>query len=362
MNSPSDNSAVDAVIMFADVMNSVYISSVLGIEMYDDFITAFQQSALNVIQEYALRVPEEYSEKLEYYVRGDEAFNILYGPDPSFNIDNTLALAFNLSREWMLSPGNRQRILNDQEPFEIGVGIHSGKVMVRNHPSARFSIKHGASNAEGYAINLAKRIESTSREGVSSKIMVSRNFHDAYLSVNPKTKCVFSEGKTVNLKGMLTSTQVFEIDVMSSFDLRESSVLKTVKREDLEVFEKLSAIKPGDFWLKVMLVNHYKRADPQKAVNLCQEMIAKNPNFLFAYVTAGWIYQNMGRYSEAVKYYLRLEELASNPHEAYYFLSECFFQMGNLQKAKEYVERSLFLQPAINNYKIQLEKITAAEQ
>src|SRR5947199_209817 len=78
------------------------------------------------------------------------------------NISQLLALAITLKCGWLGTPLNANRVQGGAPSAELAAGIHIGSVW------AKFT--GGTYKRRGFAINVAKRIESASREGQHFRI------------------------------------------------------------------------------------------------------------------------------------------------------------------------------------------------
>ena len=96
------------------------------------------------------------------------------------------------------------RMRDSKIPSDLGIGIHTGQVIVRTRLSPE-----GRPRAEGYAINLAKRIEGLSRQGENLKIMISSEIRT--LLKQFKIDIELSERSTQQFKGILNPVHVYEI-------------------------------------------------------------------------------------------------------------------------------------------------------
>lgn len=155
----------EAVIVFADIVGCSQISDALGLREYADFIHELHETARAtaefVFGAYHYAVNTDY----ELSIRGDEACVILHR-SPAEDIQRALTFAVNLQLLWLASRYNRQRLAKMASPVELGIGIHAGTVYIDK-------FQHDHPTSEGYSINVAKRIEGHTRDGVASKIMIS---------------------------------------------------------------------------------------------------------------------------------------------------------------------------------------------
>ena len=144
-----------AVILFADLMNSSLFSDTLGLYEYDDFVDKYQltmQKAAQLV--FSLRDVSQEDGTIEISIRGDEACIILYSGNIEEDILTAILLACCMKVMWLQSSFNLGRLGDGKIASDIGIGIHTGKVIIR----PRLARANDA-RAEGYAINLAKRIE-----------------------------------------------------------------------------------------------------------------------------------------------------------------------------------------------------------
>lgn len=178
-----------AAILFADLVGSARLSDVMPPSDYDRIVTAFQQTSVNVAREGINSLNERGIPDRDVDIRGDQLVFIAVVPEASKTNPNAakssqvvarevLKLAINLGIRWFLSKENQTRIDDGATPFQIGVGIHFGPVVYRDHsrfPSGAPDFRK-VKTPEGFAINFGKRVESMSRFGHSSGIALSQSF------------------------------------------------------------------------------------------------------------------------------------------------------------------------------------------
>ena len=113
-------------------------------------------------------------------------------------------LASYMKSLWFQSSFNIRRVSEAKIASDIAIGIHTGKVIVRSRVSEKMAPK-----PEGYAINLAKRIEGLSRKGDHTKMMIS----DAVriLLKQYRIDLEISGRITKQFRGILYPTHVYEI-------------------------------------------------------------------------------------------------------------------------------------------------------
>jgi class 3 adenylate cyclase len=113
-------------------------------------------------------------------------------------------LASYMKSLWFQSAFNIKRVAEAKIASEIAVGIHTGKIILRSRVSPDMPPK-----PEGYAINLAKRIEGLSRQGMASKMMISNEVR--ILMKQFDIAIEISSKMTRQFKGILYPIHVYEI-------------------------------------------------------------------------------------------------------------------------------------------------------
>ena len=106
-----------------------------------------------------------------------------------------------------LSEENRDRIKDNLLPTEIAVGIHAGRALINNDGTAA----EPEYRPEGYAINLAKRIESESRKGKFTHILLSEAARGRLHTLTDEPTYDFDKPFPIEPKGISSRMDVFEI-------------------------------------------------------------------------------------------------------------------------------------------------------
>ncbi|MFH1980476.1 MAG: hypothetical protein ABIL58_01400 [Pseudomonadota bacterium] len=192
-----------AVILFADIIHSSVFSDTLGLYEYDEFLEEFQITMYDA-KERVFELSRVAEKDITFDVRGDETCAILYSDDTRKNLYTALMLASYMKSLWFQSSFNIKRVAEAKIASEIAVGVHTGKIILRSRVSPDMPPK-----PEGYAINLAKRIEGLSRQGMASKMMISNEVRILLKQFNIN---IDLSGKiTRQFKGILYPIHVYEI-------------------------------------------------------------------------------------------------------------------------------------------------------
>lgn len=196
-----------ALILFADVIDSSKYSATLGYIEYAKQLTKLQSLFKSLGEVYF--PPLELEKRIEGYshvdARGDEGTIFCYLPDN--DPDELIFRAIQFSYELKA----RIELIDSDSPkaMKVGVGIHYDKVALvptlhkfQDSKMPRSIIE----SLQGFNINYAKRVESCSRSGRFSKIMLSKKAA-SYLDGYP---VVFTK-QIANLKGIDPSEEIFEV-------------------------------------------------------------------------------------------------------------------------------------------------------
>jgi len=202
------------VVLFADIVGCSEISNNKGLTKYNEFVSSFQKIFDEVC---------EYHKKHRYYdgqlllfengARGDEGCAKIIssknnGDELPRDVDIAIKIAFDLKRKWLIETDNSTRINNGLLPVDLGIGIHAGKVYVNKIKSKDGKYLY---RPEGYAINLAKRVESASREGNFTHILLSEAARGQLYNLKDEPTYFFNTPFPINPKGFSKGIKVYEV-------------------------------------------------------------------------------------------------------------------------------------------------------
>ncbi len=205
-STPEISEVGDALILFADVIDSSKYSATLGYIEYAKQLHKLQVLFKSLGQVYFPPLTQE--ERVLYYsqvdARGDEGTIFYYNPDES--PDDLIYKAIQFSYELKA----RIELLDNDSPkaMKVGIGIHFGKVAIIPEiiTDEKGTPRSVIDALQGFSINYAKRIESCSRAGKYSKIILSKKAASC-LDGDP---IVFTK-QLSDLKGIERSEEVFVV-------------------------------------------------------------------------------------------------------------------------------------------------------
>lgn len=329
--------SIDAVILFGDIVASATISEYSSEEDYDDFISEFQTLALSVIDDNLQKhgVDAEDQHFCEYSVRGDETVLLLYTKRPERDINMALDVAIELKRKVFLSRFNRNR--QGRSFFDVGIGIHYGRVVLKQHPSATGARRNF--NAEGYSINLTKRIEAYSRKGTFSKIMLSKRFAD--LVTRPM---VLSKREDVTLTGIYGAFPIHELQVCGNYG--EPEYFPQIAREDIDYYVAALENSPYDIWLSLMVARHYFDEEEYPTAEKYYMAITQSlPDFAVGHRYLGRNFYRQNKFREARQALERACELDPLSSKAHNFLAVTLRRLNEYSLALEHHENATKFEP-----------------
>ena len=170
------SNTVDALLVFADIIDSSKFSSVLGFVEYAKRLTEFRH-IFNTLGERYFPLPKDKTlDFSQVDARGDEGtvFCIARGKKEKRElIFRAIEFLYHLKGHLYLGFDSSEKA-KPESPIrmELGAGIHCGTVAFATGITEdnRSEIAH----IDGFAINKAKRVESASRAGNFSKILLSK--------------------------------------------------------------------------------------------------------------------------------------------------------------------------------------------
>lgn len=329
---PDFSHSTEAVILFADIIGASTISEHTSQEDYDGFICEFQKIALEVVQQNLGRYQFTPEDKAfcEYSVRGDELVVILYTHDQARDLRAATSIAIGLKRQCFLSSFNRNR--RGKSFYNVGIGIHVGSVVLKRHPSIRGSDR--TFNAEGYSINLTKRIEGYSRNGRISKIIMSKRVRDI---APPSLK--LSEPIDASLAGIYGSYALYEL--VAYGDIEDPESIPSVDPADVDYH--VEALENGtyDLWLSLMLARYYyDEEEYATADKYYQETTEIYQSFAIGHMFLGRSRYRQYKLLEAKTALERACELDPLSSKAHHFRAVTLRRLDNYKDALENHERA----------------------
>lgn len=256
------------VTLFADIVGCSEMSNHKSLEEYCKFVNDFQHCFNTVCNHYR---KEEYKEHefpfFKWNARGDEGCLMIFvsmGDDSlARDIDTAINIALDLKRMWLFTKDNITRIKQDRLlPVDIGIGINAGKVYVDKVENEY--------QPEGYSINLAKRIESASRDGKFTHILISESARGLLYSLKDESTYRFDRPFAIQPRGISREIKVFEIkhhflptdwqDIPSEVSI----IYKKLEDEMIDIIKTGYESNPTNLWLAeeyllLDMINSYKK-------------------------------------------------------------------------------------------------------
>jgi len=266
----------DALLVFADVVDSSKFSAVLEFEEYANRVLEFQQCFKAIGARYFPRPADKTNGYVHIDARGDEGtvFVVDASVDPAELVLRAVEFLIHLKGYLKLTSSSANRVAAPSH-IGVGAGVHFGRVAYAVESSSPSEI----ARIEGFEINYAKRIESSSRSGQCSKIMLSRKSH-SLLEGAP----LMFDRMVVPLKGIEDSAEVYE--VRSGLFAVQLAPNDDAREEELvaKVHELASGVRAIDErWLKSLaisvldgLVRKYQLPDRQAELSDLQQKLAWN--------------------------------------------------------------------------------------
>jgi tetratricopeptide (TPR) repeat protein len=374
----------EAVILFADLINSSELANIWTLSEYDDYVKSFQKELGEVVKQFIQSKTNYKSEIcpfLEAEIRGDEICLKLYRAIKNKTEDQTkeqtedqakeqlnilkedvksaLQIAIQMKRKWLLCPKNEERIREGRPIFDIGIGINQGPILLGKH--YRFSSQESEpslqeingllsivekNTPEGYSINVAKRIETHSRELRFSQILVS---HNVFNLVDPDFRVAFRRADVGPFKGISQVIPVYEAIGIGHFD--DKAFEPGFDEKELDIYESVVKNNPDMVWLLLDLGHHYfDKEKYEKSAEKYQQVINIISDFAPAHLYLGRCLFRSYRYEEAISSLERALQLNELSPRANNFLAVCFRRLAYKYKFesregwKEYYRKALELQ------------------
>lgn len=270
--------AINTGILFVDLENSVQLSEVMSPKQYNTIIDSFQHCMSNTVEMLKKEkfVGGDFFPIGDYAIAGDQLVIFFFEPTDvetntkltegsdflpkeeirslEENLEHTqskillglLLAAINLKSDWLIQDHNLVRIQQGKEPIEICIGIHIGKALY----TMRYD---GESRVEGFDINFAKRVETFSRKGRYSRIMISEATYKHVCNAtigewNLSERFFFKQHVAVpgELKGIQSSCKLYEL-------MYRHAGLKPLEKNIKSAYTQLFSMNPTNLWAYYLL-------------------------------------------------------------------------------------------------------------
>lgn len=359
---------INATIMFVDLMNSVSLSSSMTFHEYDKMIDDFQMTMNDELNQ-----EREQLEVTECHIGGDQLCVFFYDPSEvdvnrrvlgrrekdetcdapeaervsinqvreRFAFD-ALRLAIRIKNRWITHPMNIERIVKFQPYLDLGIGINSGKVILRERHDGKVRI-------EGFAINLAKRVEGFARSGHYSRIMASKGFYDlirnqVFMHMMLKQRLFFARHvpEPGILKGLPQNTSVYELKFFHR--LRGLNI----GEESVAAYERSFLADPTNLWFYTLLIEYYlyREKDYEKSRHIAETALNCNPANEKIYFDLANVSEKMGDADRAREYCRLALRLNHELDLAYEVLADLEpNDKGGLEKRVELCTKALAVAP-----------------
>jgi class 3 adenylate cyclase len=340
--------------LFADLMSSTEMAKIFTLQEYDQMIVDYQTTMYEVATDHLRQfgyagngVDSEWS------IVGDELRVFLYSGAHRFDVRNALLIALKIKLGWLVSAFNQKILKEGRLVSRIGVGINCGKVIRDIRPWRQ---KQGLAqpNVEGYAINLTKRIESSTRNGQGYQVMVGDSFWRMCGNGNP-LNVEFSRPQTHAFKGLGQNITIYE--VIAFIDHEIVSTMPPSMHQDLVQKMEYAVSQPmPEQWTFYTLIRHYisemltgrSESAEAKAIRLAREALDTLEYKRPMYNVLGWLHtysKNFRDLDLAFKYFHNSLELNPQDSKALLHLARIAEMMGRTDLSRRTYEEILIYDP-----------------
>ena len=258
---------------------------------------------------------------------GDELAVFMHTNWPWDDIYQLVCLAITIKCAWLGCPLNAQRLADGMGTAELAAGIHYGKVWA--HRAERGFAK------QGFAINVAKRVESASREGDRFRVFVS---DPAYKLINRRMRnLIFGPRRLAAMKGVVVPIGVHEL--IESF----VGVRRRLAPEFHGDFERVAgealAANTFDLWihscLQVWSEERHGGRVTDVAFDQCKALLKTDPRNPVALYYAAQAARERDDPETALLYLEDLTRHWPSLADGWLELARCYRHRGDLARARQ---------------------------
>ena len=248
--------------------------------------------------------------------------------DVAEDIIRAICLAHSLKILWYISRSNLKRIKEGRKVFDLGIGINTGWVINEYRPFRKELRRYVRRSKvfEGLPISLAKRIESFSRDGKYSKIMIG---HETMSAMNELYHDYEFDYKGMQkFKGLSQPVPIFELRSCYSFDAEVLARFKDLAWA-IKQLQSIKVFDPKNIWLLMILIDIYtNKKDYRKVEIICREAIAVDDTVAKVHVALGVSLAEQNQYVEALLEFDKAISIQSNLWGSYIGKTSCLVFLG----------------------------------
>jgi len=195
----------EALLVFADVIESSKFSAVLSYEAYAERLLSFQEKFEQLGKRYFPEPDDKTERYTQVSARGDEGTVFVIDADlePTQLVFRAIEFLYHLKGQLKFPTKKIEDSGEAPSRIGVGAGVHFGKVAYTTELRGGHSVISGI---EGFSINFAKRLESSSRDGNHSHVMLSK---EALRFVEDELAIFIPV--TTEMKGIHKSVEVYEV-------------------------------------------------------------------------------------------------------------------------------------------------------
>jgi class 3 adenylate cyclase len=330
------------------------MSKNLSLHAYDDMIVDFQGTLHEIVSHHLEQFGYLRNGSDSYLsIAGDEMRLFLYSGSTLFDVRNALIIALKIKLGWLASAFNDSILKEGRIVSRIGVGINCGKV-IKDVREWRVKMGEERPTIEGYAINVAKRIETISREGTAYQIMVGDSIYRKCRE-SGSLNVAFGPPRGPLFKGLGQKIPVYEIVSFINFDIIPT-MPEFVRDQLLEKMQYAVTQPMAEPWIFITLLRMYVsliasgRYDYLEghAIELAEQALEAVEYKPVIYNMLGWFHlhgKSILNMDMALQYFEQSLSLEPRNEAAFVHKARILDTQGNLDLAKQTYEQLLLYNP-----------------
>lgn len=326
---PADGERQEVGILFVDLVDSSVFASTLSLESYALYVGEFKAAALQQCRHFFdVYLEGKYRAQTDYtaVIVGDELVVFLRTGKPSNDVYLLTVLAVLIKAAWLGVPFNRDRIGRYMPPSEVAAGI--------NHGSVWAVWQDGRYHFTGYSINLAKRIESKSRDGGRYRILLS-DHAQKLLSLKVRN-LIFGPRVLFEAKGILGQVGYHELafSFLNPIERLSPALVAGVKG----ILSRAVHAATHDSWIHDLIQN-WSEAESgcvtDAALEVARQVLSHEPTHPVALYYLGQGLRERGHWEDARLVLRSLTDIWPYFGDGQWEYAKVLRQMGAAEKAAE---------------------------
>jgi len=271
---------------------------------------------------------------------------------------SALRAAIQIKNTWLVQQFNIERVRSHLAPWNLGIGMHYGRVYLKNRAA-------GQRRIEGYPLHWARYIHSLCSTGSFSHIFLSRRARDLLLhSVLKHTQ--LSQRVFFHEHKLPEDAEIATTQTKAAYELKcYHRIGIHVTQEVIDQYDAMFRLDPANSWAYCQLVDYYSyvKKNWNRVFELANIMHVANPHDERALLDLAKYYLQLGKLAQSRQCAEEALRINDAFDLAYEHLAVLASKVDDLPTQIEHMRKAAQLSPrsAVNSFNLGLALLESGE-